>query len=115
MALPPTSETTLAFCSFLTLLVPFAIVGLALINTGLGRSHSAAHTLLASICAFAVAAGIYCICGFAWQGYAGGAAHNLMIGGKPWNWLAAQPFFLRRVPWDGSPASLVICLQVFSV
>ena len=115
MVLPPTSETTFVFCSFLILLVPFAIVGLALINTGLGRSHSAAHTLLASICAFTVAAGIYCICGFAWQGYAGGPAHSLMVGGKPWSWLATQPFFLRRVPWDGSPASLVICLQVFSV
>jgi Amt family ammonium transporter len=81
----------------------------------LGRSHSAAHTLLASLCAFAVAAGVYFVCGFAWQGYAGGAARSLMLGGKPWNLLAAQPFFLRGVPLNGGPASLVIWLQLFSV
>lgn len=115
MALPALSEATVVFCSILILLVPLAIVGLALINTGLGRSHSAAHTLLSSLCAFAIATGVYCLCGFAWQGYAGGPAHNLVIAGKAWNWVAAQPFFLRRVPLDGGAASLVIWLQIFSV
>ena len=38
-----------------------------------------------------------------------------MVGGKPWNLLAAQSFFLRGVPLNGSPASLVIWLQLFSV
>lgn len=115
MTSPALSETTVALCSLLILLVPLAIVGLALINTGLGRSHSAAHTLLASLSAFAIAAGVYFVCGFAWQGYAGGAARSLMVGGKPWNLLAAQSFFLRGVPLNGSPASLVIWLQLFSV
>ncbi len=51
---PILPETTVVL--FCILLAPLAIAGLALINTGLGRSHSAAHTMLASLCVFAVAA-----------------------------------------------------------
>ena len=36
MTLPALSETAVALCSLLILLVPLAVVGLALINTGLG-------------------------------------------------------------------------------
>jgi Amt family ammonium transporter len=112
VALP---ETSAILCIFLIFLVPFAIAGLALINTGLGRSHSAAHTMLASLCVFAVASGVYVICGFAWQGYIGMPAHTLMVSGKPWNWLGAQPFLLRGVELGGSANSLAACLQMLSV
>jgi len=108
-------EASTILCIFLIFLVPFAIAGLALINTGLGRSHSAAHTMLASLCIFAVAFGVYFICGFAWQGYIGMPAHTLMVSGKPWNWLGAQPFFLRGVELGGSTNSLAACLQMLSV
>ena len=57
MPAPALPEATSIICVFLILLVPFAIAGLALINTGLGRSHGAAHTMLASLCVFAVACG----------------------------------------------------------
>jgi hypothetical protein len=33
-------------------LIPLVALGLALINTGLGRSRSAAHTMLYSLCVF---------------------------------------------------------------
>jgi len=102
-------------CIFLIALVPFAIAGLSLINTGLGRSRSAAHAMLASLCIFAVAAIAYVICGFAFQGYIGSAAHTALIQGKSWNWLAAEPFFLRGLPSNFSSASLVACLQIVSV
>ena len=108
-------EATSILCVFLILLVPFAIAGLALINTGLGRSHGAAHTMLASLCVFAVASGVYVICGFAWQGYIGMPAHSMAISGKPWNWIGAQPFFLRHLELDGSASSLAAMLQMFSV
>jgi Amt family ammonium transporter len=38
-----------------------------------------------------------------------------MIAGKPWHWIAGQPFFLRGLPLDLSAESLIVLLQVFSV
>ena len=38
------------------LLIPLAAAGLALIHQGLGRSRSAAHAMLATLCAMGVAA-----------------------------------------------------------
>ena len=92
------SETAAALCLFCILLIPFAGAGLSLINTGLGRSRSAAHTMLASLLVVAVAAVAYFVCGFAWQGVAGGPQHVLMVGGKPWGWAGAAPFFLWGLP-----------------
>lgn len=71
--------------------------------------------MVASLCAISVAALVYFVCGFAWQGYPGHAAHSLLVAGKSWNWIAAEPFFFRGLDWNGSPSSLVACLQVFSV
>jgi len=109
------SETSLVACIFLIALVPLAVVGIALVNTGLGRARSAAHTMLASLCVFAVAACVYVIAGFAWQGYAGSSAHTIAIGGKAWSWIAGEPFLLRHMELDGNPASLVAWLQMLSV
>jgi ammonia channel protein AmtB len=69
------------FCLLLILLVPFAGVGLALINSGLGRARSAAHAMLAALCVTAVAALVYVIAGFAWQGAAGRPDHMLLVAG----------------------------------
>lgn len=116
MAAPPSlSETSAALCFVLILLVPLAGAGLGLVNTGLGRSRSAAHVMLASLCVFAVAAMVYVMLGFSWQGAPGRPAHVLMIGGKAWNWIAAEPLFLRGLRLDLSPVSLILVLQMFSV
>lgn len=116
MAAPPSlSEASATLCVVLILLVPLAITGLALINTGLARSRSAAHVMLAALCVFAVAAIVYVMVGFSWQGAPGRPAHVLLIGGKAWNWIAAEPFFLRGLRLDLSPASLIFLLQMFSV
>ena len=89
-------------------LVPLAGAGLALINTGLGRSRSAAHSMMASLCVIATAALVYFVFGFSWQGFPGLPAHAITVGGKSWNWIAAQPVFLRGLALDGSPASLAV-------
>jgi ammonium transporter, Amt family len=118
VTLPPgyeLSEAAAALCILLILLIPFAAAGLALINAGLGRSRSAAHSMLSSLCVIAVAAIVYFVCGFAWQGYAGQPAHAFTIAGREWNWLAAGPFFMRGLRFDGSPAALVPWLEMFSV
>ncbi len=39
----------------------------------------------------------------------------LVVGGKPWNWIAAEPIFLRGLRFDFSPVSLTVLLQIFSV
>ena len=48
-------------------LVPLASAGLALMNSGLSRSRSAAHAMLAPLCVTAVAVLVYCVCGFRLQ------------------------------------------------
>ena len=111
----PFSEAgTLLVCA-LVFMVPLAIAGLALLNTGLGRSRSAAQSMLGSLCILAVAAISYFAFGFAFEGYAGLPQHTVLIAGKPWGWLATGPFFMHGLPLDGSPASLAAMLQIFSV
>jgi Amt family ammonium transporter len=111
----PLSEAATALCFGMILLAPLAIAGMALLNAGLGRSRSAAQSMLGSLCVLAVAAIVYFVFGFAFEGYAGLPQHTVLIAARPWGWLAAMPFFLRGLPLDGSPASLAALLQIFGV
>ncbi len=104
----------MVFCFLCSLLVPLAGAGMALINAGLGRSRSAAHAMLASLSIIAVAALVYFACGFAWQSFPGRPAHLLTVAGKTWSWLGSEPFFLRGLTLDGSPASLAVWLGMLS-
>jgi ammonium transporter, Amt family len=115
LSIPPFSETSTALCFVLVLLVPLAVAGLSLINTGLGRSRSAAHSMTTSLVVIAMAAVIYFACGFSWQGFLGRPAHVLTLGHTGWNWLGAEPFFMRGLALDSSPTSLAALLQLFSV
>ena len=47
---PVLSDITQALCAALILMVPLAAAGLALTQAGLGRSRSAAHAMLGSLC-----------------------------------------------------------------
>jgi Amt family ammonium transporter len=71
--------------------------------------------MMSSLGVVSVAALVYFLCGFAWQGYAGGAAHVLVVGGKHWNWIGTERFFMRDLSLDGSPASLAALLGMVSV
>ncbi|HEY5211664.1 MAG TPA: hypothetical protein VIJ38_01430 [Acidobacteriaceae bacterium] len=108
----------LAVCLLCILLVPFATAGLALIHQGLGRSRSAAHAMLATLCAVAATAIVFVLIGSAWAGYTSGLAHTFQFVGKKWDWLGAEPFFaanlrssLLRSPYP----ALVLALQMFAV
>src|SRR3984893_583482 len=68
---PMLSEGASVVCVFCIFLVPLAAGGLALLNAGLGRSRSAAHTMIASVCILSVAPIVYFVCGFAVQGFSG--------------------------------------------
>jgi ammonium transporter, Amt family len=115
LAAPVLSDAASFLCVVLILLVPCAWAGLSLINTGLGRSRSAAHAMLASLCVVGVAGLVYFVCGFAWQGFAGRPAHIVNVARHSWSVIADEPLFLRGLPLDGSPASLAVLLQMFSV
>jgi Amt family ammonium transporter len=65
----PDFQLSFALCLTFILLVPFAIAGLALINTGLGRSRSAAHAMVSAVSVLGIAVVVYLIWGFAIQGY----------------------------------------------
>jgi len=110
---------TLIFCLFSIVLMPFAALGLGLIHAGLGRSRSAAHAVLGSICALAVAAIVFVLIGFSWSGFPGGASHSVSIGGVAWNWIGAEKLFARDVHFDGNVNSLagglVLCFEMFAV
>jgi Amt family ammonium transporter len=96
------------------LLIPFAAVGLSLINTGLGRSRSAAHTMLTSLGLMAAAAVVYFVCGFAWQGFPGRPGYEFVLAGRPWNWIAAEPWFFQGLDL-ADPASLGAWFGMLSV
>jgi ammonium transporter, Amt family len=104
-------------CLFCLMLVPLAAAGLALIHQGLGRSRSAAHAMLATLCALAIAAVMFVMFGFSWAG-AGASAHSFAAGGVRWDWLGSAPFFAGAIHFDGSDAaglnsSLTLCLMMF--
>jgi Amt family ammonium transporter len=104
-----------ALCFVFILFVPFAAAGLALINAGLGRSRNASHVMLSCICVFALAAIVFFVIGFAWQGYPGRSAYAIVVAGKTWSWIASEPFFLRGLRLDGSPPSLAALLGMMTV
>ena len=108
-------DLSLLACVVLVAMVPLALAGLVLMNTGLGRTRSAAHSMLASMAAIAVAALVYCMVGFSWEGIAGGPAHTLMLAGRHWDWIATAPFCLRGLAPGATPANLQVLLQVFAV
>ncbi len=104
-----------ALCTLFILLLPFAIAGIALINTGLCRSRSAAHSMMSTLCVVGIAAAAYYVAGFSLEGFAGLPSHSFLIHGREWSWLGAGRWFMRDVPLDGSPASFAALLQMLTV
>jgi ammonium transporter, Amt family len=107
-------ESSAALCGLLILLIPLAYAGLALMNSGLGRSRSAVHSMMASLTVIGVAAVAYVICGFAWQGTPGGAAYALTAGSNSWNWIGSGRFFFGGLDPETSPTALTACFGVFA-
>ncbi len=92
LPIPLMTDAIFALTLALLLLAPLTIAGIALINTGLGRSRSAAQSLLGNLAIVAVTAIVFAVVGAAWAGSAG--FHSFQLAGKPWNWLGAGPLLL---------------------
>lgn len=105
----------LDLCLVCVLLIPLAATGLALIHQGLGRSRSAAHAMLATLCSLAISAMVFVLVGSAWMGFAGGGAHVVQVGGKALDWLGAERMFGAGLMSHGPYAALVVAFGMFAV
>ena len=96
------SEGTFALVFALLLVSPLALAGVALINTGLGRSRSAAQALLGSLAIVAVTAIVFAPIGSGFagtlEGASSGSSLSFLADGKLWNWIGLGPFLLRNLP-----------------
>lgn len=102
-------QLSFALCLVFILLVPLAIAGLALVNTGLGRSRSAAHSMTSIVCAVAVSFVVYFVCGFHLEGY----SSNLQsLGGLDHGLPGSAGLFFARI---NALTALPAVLSMFSV
>ena len=106
------SDAAIVVTLVLLLLAPLAIAGLTLINTGLGRSRSAAQAMLGSLALIAVAAIVFALIGAGFTGTAGMGDLVLHAGGKTWSILGLGPFFLRGLGTAAPQAQLGLLFRV---
>jgi ammonium transporter, Amt family len=102
-------------CLICCLLTPFAAAGLALLHQGLGRSRSAAHAMLATLCVFGISAILFVLIGSAFAGHIGGAFHSFHAGGVEWDWLGREALSVQHLSQSAPRNTLGTCLQIFAV
>jgi Amt family ammonium transporter len=100
---------------FLSLLAPFALAGVALINTGLIRTRSAAHTVLSGLSASAVSILAFVILGSAIAGMAGQPGVIIQLAGRSWIWAGGGQLFSRAFHSADIHSLLVLIYQLFAV
>lgn len=106
---------SLAVCVVCILLVPFALAGLALMHQGLGRSRSAAHAMLSTLCSFSVASIVFVLVGASIAGYPGGPMRSFQFAGVTWNWLGASAMLGRTPRAANLFSDIVLALQILTV
>jgi len=110
------SESLFALTLALLVVSPLTIAGIVLINTGLGRSRSAAQALLGNVAIIAVTAIVFAMIGSAFAGsLPGGSGHVLHAAGKQWNWLGTGPMLLRGLDSAPSQSQLRLLFEFFAV
>jgi Amt family ammonium transporter len=118
-AAPPLTESAFALTLALLLLAPLAVAGVALINTGLGRSRSAAQALLGNLAMIAVASIVFALVGATLTGNLpggpGGVGHIFYVAGKPWNWLGTGPFVLGGLSSGPALSQLALLFEFMAL
>ena len=112
---PALSMPMFAVTLCLLLVAPLALAGVALINTGLGRSRSAAQSLLGSLMIVAVTAIVFAVVGAAFTGVAGALGHSFDISGKPFDWLGSGRLLLGGLDSAGPEAQLTLLFEFLAV
>lgn len=110
----PFPETSFALTLGFLLVAPLAIAGVALINTGLGRSRSAMQSMLGSLVVIATAVIAFALAGSAFAAGTGGD-HVFHVAGKPWNWAGAGHWFLSGFSAAPATAQLQFLFELLSV
>ena len=111
----PLTETSFALSLGLLLLAPLAIAGMALINTGLGRSRSAAQSMLGSMVMVAAAVLAFAIFGSTYADSTSCAGHSLSLAGKLWNWAGTGSVGLSSFATEPARAQLGVLFQFLAV
>jgi Amt family ammonium transporter len=106
------TEAAFALTLALLFLAPLAIAGVALINTGLGRSRSAAQALLGNLAILAVSAIVFAIVGAA---LAGSVGFTFQLAGKPWNVIGTGPLLLGGLGSAPPQAQLAVLFEFLAV
>ena len=114
-AISPMTDSVFALTLALLLLAPLAIAGLALINTGLGRSRAAAQSILGSLCIVAIAAIVFAVVGATFTGSPEGARHSFLLAGNSWSWLGAGPWLLGGLNSDPPKEQLMLLFEFLAV
>ena len=111
----PLTESEFSLGLSLLVLAPLAPAGVALINTGLGRSRSAAQSLLGSLIVMAVAVLVFALIGATFADASGGMGHVIQILNKPWSWAGTGPWALSGLDAASFRTQLTTICQFFAL
>jgi Amt family ammonium transporter len=109
------SDAVFALTLALMLMAPMAIAGVALVNTGLGRSRSAAQAMLGNLALIAVAAIVFAFVGASFTGSLGMREVILHAAGKPWSVLGLGPFLLHGLGAAAPQAQLAVLFEFLAI
>lgn len=109
------SEAVFALTFALLLIAPLALAGVALINTGLGRSRSAAQAMLGNLAVLAVAAIVFAFWGASLAGAPGARELAFHAAGKSWGVLGLGPFLLRGLGSAAPQRQLALLFEFLAV
>jgi len=110
----PFPESSFALTIVLLLIAPLAIAGLALVNAGLGRSRSAAQSMLGSLVVIATAIIAFVMVGWAIAG-AGDRDLVFHVAGKSWDWAGAGRLFGSGLGSASPREQLMLLFETLSV
>jgi Amt family ammonium transporter len=115
-AAQPMTEAVFSLTLALLFLAPLAIAGVALINTGLGRSRSAAQALLGNLAILAVSAIVFALVGASLAGgLPGGRGLTFHADGTAWEWLHVGPLMLGGLGSAPPQAQLGLLFEFLAV
>ena len=112
-SVPDFSSAASILALALLLLAPLALAGVALMNAGLGRSRSAAQSLLGSLAVVSVAVIAFALVGSSFAD--GSSGHVVQFAGKQWNWLGNGSFLLGGLASRSAHQQLTVLFEFLSV
>jgi ammonium transporter, Amt family len=113
-ATQPFTETSFALTLALLMIAPLSIAGVALISNGLGRSRSAAQSLLGSIAVASAAALAFTLIGATFADGSFGAGHTFDLFAKAWGWAGTGPVALNGFDQAPGRAQLALLFELLA-